>query len=536
MKKYLFYIIIAVCIGFVIFLAQDSDEFSWLRAKLGDKSTDYMQYIKANPDGWHVFEAQKRFDKRSWKEAAQGGTLAHFQNYLKHNPEGLYVNSANENILYLKWMQVNQTNSIEEYERFMEQYPESQYVLQAKKSIEEINWRKVSSGRNIDEFIKFIAAYPDGEYAALAENMLEDLIWDEAHIQKDKQKILEYMRIYPSGRYIANARNLLSEQPEPWPVYIEYYHLYDLTNFDKDYGYIFENQIGNLISKMKEIKVVPEKSDAVVHLQIGYALSFREGQSGEDNISKFIENRWRDRAVIKQKQSLPTYDLCLHLYLWDIKNDCLLAYSSSVTPPEPGNAAPAVNVGRDKFLDDHVKKHLENSFIQFLKNLQKGKDDVMYLTGENPAIFYRHDIGTPKRRVYVNFENGPISIYQWRDPSIERYILFHLQQSDMDCVRQFDNQGYKLLVKWSKYERQMQMGSPVREYGLSADFIIYEKGKEGKDRAVFNKTITSDKHLEIYGLQPIDVINQWRKVFDNSYIVGEIVKAMKKTPMNARQE
>jgi len=81
-----------------------------------------------------------------------------------------------------------------------------------------------------------------------------------------------------------------------------------------------------------------------------------------------------------------------------------------------------------------------------------------------------------------------------------------------------------LKVTWSKYNRLLQPVSPLREHGLQADFVIFEKSKEGNDRVVFNKTITSDINMEKYGILPVEVINQWRKVFDNSYIIGNMLK------------
>jgi hypothetical protein len=195
----------------------------------------------------------------------------------------------------------------------------------------------------------------------------------------------------------------------------------------------------------------------------------------------------------------------------------------------------ARTTGRDKFLDEQVAMHLNNSFVKFLENLKKGKDDVMNLSGNNPTLFFRHDIGKPKRLINVNFQNGPISVYHWRDPTIERYIYYQLQQSDMDIVRTFGNQSYQLEVIWSKYPRQQQLNlnSPLREYGLSADFRILEKDKEQEDKLVFEKTILSEiLPGEIYGIQPIEVMAQWRKIFDNSYIVGDIVRRLQSPPIN----
>ena len=72
----------------------------------------------------------------------------------------------------------------------------------------------------------------------------------------------------------------------------------------------------------------------------------------------------------------------------------------------------------------------------------------------------------------------------------------------------------------------------MREYGVKADFTIYEKDSEEQDRVVFNKTIASDINLEEYGILPVEVINQWRKVFDKSYVIAEIMKRMKKPTLH----
>lgn len=536
MKKYKAYVVLVIVMAVVVFFLQDSDELAWLRANLGNKSTDYAQYIKSHPEGWHVLEAKKRFDEQSWKESCARGAIADFQNYIKQIPEGLHVDEANEKIASITWYQVTARNSVAGYEQFMEQFPQSKYEEQAQKNIEELAWRKAESLSTIQDVKRFIENYPHGEHLNDAQNTLDDLIWDQATSLNNKEKIQEYIELYPSGRHVEDARKRLGQMPEPWPVYIDAYHLYELTAFDKDYDYVFLNQIKEMLSKYNTIKVVSEKSDAVVHLQIGYALDFRDGQTGEDNISKFIENRWRDRAIAKQERVKPTYDLALQSYLWDIANECLLAYSATETPPEPGNAIDARIVGRDKFLDEQVKNHLANSFVPFLDRLEKGKEGVMFFTGANPTLFYRHDIGKPKRRVCVTYDNGPVTVYHWRDPSIERYIYYQLQQADIDCVRTYDDNSYMLLVTWTKYPRQPNRSSPFREYGLSADFVIYEKNKDQNDRLVFNKTITSDTGLESYGVLPSEVINKWRKSFDNSYIAGEIVKQLKPPPMNAEQE
>ncbi len=534
MKKYLFYFILVVLAGFVLVFLSDADEIGWFRARIGNKSTDYAQYMKANPEGWHYFEARKRFDEQSWKEAQQGGTLAHVQNYLKQNPEGSYVDSANERIISLLWSQVNLKNTITDYEEFIKQYPDSKYISDAKQYLEELVWRKVAEERNIEKVKTFIETYPDGKNIEQANNLLEELKWKEILARNNDEAYLEYIKLYPAGTYYSIANNNLSKSIDAIPVYIDSYHLYDLTTFDRDFGYIFENQIKDIISGIKNVKIVPNISDAVIHLQIGYALSFREGQTDDDNISKFIENRWRDRAVIKQERVKATYDIGLHLYLWDIANDCLLAFSSSVTPPEPGNAAPARNIGRDRFLDDQVKLHIDKTFIKSMRNLFRGKDDVMCISWGNPESFYRQDIGKPKRRVYVNLENGPISVYHWRDPSIEKYIYYHLQQSDIDCVRTFDENNYKLQVVWSKYSRPMQIGTPLRGYGLKADFTIYEKDKEKQEKIVFNRAVGSDFNMEEYGILPIEVIDKWRQHFDKLGVIDELMKKLKVPSMNDR--
>ena len=173
----------------------------------------------------------------------------------------------------------------------MEQFPQSKYEEQAQKNIEELAWRKAESLSTIQDVKRFIENYPHGEHLNDAQNTLDDLIWDQATSLNNKEKIQEYIELYPSGRHVEEARKRLGRMPEPWPVYIDAYHLYELTAFDKDYDYVFLNQIKEMLSKYNTIKVVSEKSDAVVHLQIGYALDFRDGQTGEDNISKFIENR-----------------------------------------------------------------------------------------------------------------------------------------------------------------------------------------------------------------------------------------------------
>jgi hypothetical protein len=532
MKRYLLYIILVVLIAAVIFFLQDSQEYNWLRARLNNKPTYYAQYMKIYPNGWHFLEAQKRYDRLSWKNALKGGEIAGFQYYLKYNPDGFYVNDAYEKLQSLLWNQAAAKNTIEGYEQFINQYPNSDYVEQAKRNIEKLNWLNVYSKNNIEDLKKYIERYPDGEYTDEAKERLEDIIWDPKAWQYDKEKLLEYMRQYPTGKYIQQAQAMLAEIPKPWPVYIDSYHLYELTSFDKDYGYIFENQIKEILSKINNIEIVPEKSNAVVHLQIGYALDFRDGQTGEDNISKFIENIWRDRAIVKQERAKPTFDIGLHLYLWDVQSDCLLAFSYSSVPPDTGNAMPARTIGRDRFLEDQVINLLQNSIIPFLGNLQKGKDDVMSISGENKTVFFRHDIGKPKKRICLDFQNGPVTVYYWRDPGIERYIYYHLQQSDMDCVRTFDSQSFKLTVIWSKYDRMKLTGSLLREYGLQADFAVLEKNRDGKDRIIFNESIISDIQMEKYGYTPKEILMQWQKVFENSYVVGDAIKIMKKSTLS----
>ncbi len=532
MKKLLFYSTLVIVVLFVFLFISSTDEFSWLRAKIGNKSSDYAQYMKAYPEGWHYFEASKRFDEQSWKEAQQGGTLTHMRNYLKQNPEGLHIDSANERIESLLWSQVNQRNTIADYEDYIKQYPDGQYIPQAKQYIEELVWTKVSAENDIEKIKTFIETYPNGKCIDQANNLLEELIWAKTLDADNDEAYLEYIKLYPAGKYFETAENHLSKSLNAIPLYIDYYHLYDLMVLDTDFRYIFENQIKKIFSGFRNINIVPNISDAAVHLQIGYGLSFREGQTGEDNISKFIENRWRDRNIIKQECFKATYDIAFNVYLWDVANDCLLAFSSSVMPPEPGNAVQTRTIGRDKFLDDQVKIHIENSFINFMGDLVKGKDDVMYLPGKNPALFYRHDIGKPQKRVCVNFENGPISVYHWRDPTLEQYFYHNLQQSDMDCVRTFDDNSYKLQVVWSKYNRPMQVGMPLREYGIKADFTIYKKDKEGQDRIVFKRAVTSDFNMEEYGILPVEVINKWRQHFDKLGAVDELMKKMKIQPMD----
>ncbi len=68
MKRYLFYVILVVLILVIVFFLQDSEEYGWFRAKWGDKSMDYAQYMKAYPEGWHFFEAKNVLTSRDGKK------------------------------------------------------------------------------------------------------------------------------------------------------------------------------------------------------------------------------------------------------------------------------------------------------------------------------------------------------------------------------------------------------------------------------------------------------------------------------------
>jgi len=527
MKKYLLYFILLVLAGFFILFISTSDEFNWLRAKMGDKSTDYAQYMKAYPDGWHYFEAQKRFDKQCWIEAKQAGTIEHFQNYIKLNPDGLYVETAKKNIDSITWSNIKQKNSIEDSELFLTQNPESQYVQEAQEEIERLAWEQLLRRRDIEEVKTYIETHPDGKYIEDTKYFLEDLMWAQASMEDTDDSYLEYIKLYPDGRYSVRAANSMSKPLSSIPIFVDSYHLYELTSFDKDYGYLFEKKIKDIISELKSVKMVSDIADANIYLQIGYALSFREGQADDDNISKFIENRWTDRTIIKSERLKATYDIALNLYLWDLSSDCLIAFSSSVVPPETGNAAISRDIGRELFLDHQVGIHVENSFIRLLGEIRKGENGVMFIPINTPTSFIRGNAGMPEKRVFVKFENGPISIFHWRDPSIEKYIYHHLYQADMDCVRIFDEHSYKLQVTWSKYNRIGRPSLPLRDYGLKADFTIYEKDKKQQDKVAFDIEIISDFSMNAYGLSPIEVINQWRKVFDTTYAMEKIIQNMK---------
>lgn len=521
MKKIIVYFILIIIFAGIISFVQNSDEFSWQRAKIGNKSTDYAQYLKKHPNGWHVLEAEKRYDQQSWNEAVNGATIEYFENYIKQNPDGLYISSAIKYIQNAEWYRTAAKNSIKDYEKFIEQYPESDYVNLAKNNIEDLNWKEVESKKDIEQIKKFIDTYPDGKHRNQAIALLESLIWEDAKTHDEVAKYNKYAELFPTGNYIGEARAKISQ----WPIFIDSYHLYDLTAADTDYGYIFLNKIKDILTDFNNIKIVKEESDALVHLQVGYALSFRDGQPEEDNIAKFLENSLRDRTLIRQQSAFATFDIGLHLYLWDIGNDCLLAYSSSTIPPEPGNATIARTVGRDRFLDDLVKIHIDNSIINELPYLVKGKDGVMNMKSKEQKFFFRHDMGKPQKRVSVKFENGPISTYHWRDPTIESYIYYKLQQSGIDIVRTFDNRSYQLLVLWMKYDRRLSQpntNSPLRPYGLWADFIVNEKNENQVNYKVFEKSVLSDIRTSEYGLLPIEVIGQWRKNFDDSYVLGNI--------------
>jgi hypothetical protein len=538
MKKTIVYIILALLIVVVILFLQNPDELSWLRARLGNQSTDYAQYIKNNPNGWYVPEAQKRFDQKCWAEALKGNNLNFFQDYIKQNPDGLYASSANEKIQGILWSQLASTNSVEDYEKYISQNPDSPYVTQVKKQIENIQWEKIKSAGDINDVRKFVEKYPEGEASGEVKNRFETLLWNDAELKNKPEIYEEYLRLFPSGRYAEQAQSRLTQQFEPWLVYIDSYQLYDLTSFDTDYGYIFENQVRNFLSGIEGIKVVPKKEDAVVNLQIGYALSYRDGRSGDDNISIFIESSLRDKAIIKQEQAMATYDIGLHLYLWDIENDCLLAYGCSATSPVPGNATPARTVGRDRFLTEQVKIHVENSILKEFMHLVKGRDGVMNIKGNNPTSFFRNDIGKPQKRVSVKFRNSPISVYHWRDPLLERYIYYQLHQSGIDIARTFDSRSSQLIVLWTKYARTwlVNLNTPLRAYGLWAHFVLYKKAEEREDLKVFEKAILSDNRISQtgfnYGLLPAEVLSQWQNNFQNSYVVGDIIRKIQSPQMN----
>jgi hypothetical protein len=531
MKKVIFYIILTLILVIALL---NADELNWLRAGLLNKSSDYAQYIKDNPDGSYIAEAQKRFDERCWSEALEGNTLVHFQNYLRQNPGGKHVSAANEHIQKILWSRLAYTSLVEDFEQFINQYPDSKYVEKAKERIENIQWEKIEPAGDINDVRKFIAKYPNSKMISQAQKKLESLVWKAAESQNKQGSYEGYLSLYPSGQYAKEAQFRLTQQLEPWPVYIDSYHLYDSTAYDKDYGYIFDKQIRDFLSTIHKIKIVPEKKDALLHLQIGYALSYRDGFSGDDNISIFIESMLHDRYMIKRELALATFDIGLHLYLWDIENDCLLAYSCSSTPPEPGNAVSSRIEGKDRFLDFQVKRHVDNSIVKEFKNLVKGKDGVMNMKCDELAFFFRQDIGKPQKRVSVKFVNGSMSVYHWRDPALERYIYYQLQQSKMDIVRTYDERSYQLLVLWTRYRRPSpaNQNSPLRAYGLWAHFVINEKDGKLENRKDFEKGILCDTIIKEYGLLPGEVLGEWRDNFENSFVVGDIIRRLQKPMIN----
>jgi hypothetical protein len=529
MKKALFCIILALI---VVLSLQYADDLSWIWARLANKSANYANYIKNNPDGSHTVEAQRLFDQRSWGDALKSSTLADFQNYLKGNPNGKYAQDANENIQRILWSQMTYSTSIEEFQRFIKQYPDSQYLEQAQEKIDNLQWDKLESSSDINDVRKFMDNHPDRKILSKAQEKLETLIWKDVQMQDSRDSYSRYLSLYPSGQFSRQAKSMMEQIVEPVPVYVEYYLLYDLTTFDSDYKYLFDRYIMDVLSRIKTIKIVSKKEDAVVCLQIGYALSFRDGRSGEDNISKYIESRLRDKSMIKQELTLATYDIGLHVYIWDIPNDCLLAYGCSALPPVSGNATVARTIGKANFLEEQVKQCVENSILRFFKYLVKGKDDVMNVPGRDSACYFRQDIGKPQKKVSMKFVNGPISIYHLRDPLVERYIYYQLQQSYIDIARKYDSQDYQFIVLWTKYARaiELSINSPLRGYGLSVDFALFKKDNDKENVKVYEKNVICDYRAsdygELYGLSPEDVIEQWRNVFKNSYIVGDIVRKL----------
>ena len=79
-------------------------------------------------------------------------------------------------------------------------------------------------------------------------------------------------------------------------------------------------------------------------------------------------------------------------------------------------------------------------------------------------------------------------------------------------------------------------GLLLRAFGLKADFLIFEKDLNGNDKLVFSKSILSDIQMQKYGYTPLEVLVQWQKIFENSYIVGDIIKVLKNPPLNTRPQ
>lgn len=530
MKKIL---IILLCFSiFVVVLLcsqQVRDELCWLRTKIGDRAVDYAQYLKSQPNGWHIYEANQLYEQRSWSEATAVNTIEHYQNYLRLHPQGLHLNEAQERIDQLRWQNAFNRNTIQSLEQYMKLHPEGKYTAEAGKKIEELIWREALSSNKVGSYQQYLKLYPRGNYVKEARDKIEDLIWYGTISNNNIKNMEEYLRLYPAGKYAGKAREQIQRlshmYKSTWPIYVDSFHLYELTAYDEDYGYIFEKMIKQVLSD-SGYTFVSNRPDAAVHLQIGYGLSFRDGKKAEDNLSRFINNRWRGKALVTRKLSEPTFDLSCHLYLWDVEHECLIGFYSFGIFPAAGNALKARDVGRDPFLSEMLGILIEDGFLYNLK-FSRGTDGVMCAFGGVKNAFYRPDIGKPAKRVFVDFDYGPISVYYWRDSNFERSLYYVLQQAGWDCIGTKGRYDCALKVQWSKYSRVTQIKTEQRTYGLKAAFSISIKDSNQVETKIFSEDVISDpRPLMSYGLNPAEIVYQWRSVYDGRYISGKIVKAL----------
>lgn len=430
MKKVLIVLLsLVVIVSVLLCVPQLCDEIQWLRARLGDKAVDYAQYMNSEPEGWHILEARKLYEQRSWSEVVKENTLGHYLSYLKEHPEGLYVGQAKEKIEQLQWSRAMSRNKVQSLEQYLKLFPDGQHRIEAHKAIEQIRWREAVSAGKLEDYRQYIELCPDGSHLSEARERIEQIIYREAVARDSIEMMQEYLRLYPEGKYIKAARNKI-EQLRHKPrhsgqIFIDTFALYPLTAYDEDYGYLFERTIRQLLVD-RGYTIVTDKSDADVYLQIGYGMSFRDGKKAEDNLAIFINNRWRGKAIVNRLLIEPTFGLSCQLYFWDVRESCLIAFYSFGIFPEVGNALRARGIGRDAFLAEMLDNKLNDGFLENL-TMYHGLDGVMCIQNKIENAFFRPDIGKPTKRIHVDINYGPISVYYWQDSIFEQSLYYVLQ-------------------------------------------------------------------------------------------------------------
>ncbi|MBN2183347.1 MAG: hypothetical protein JW715_15665 [Sedimentisphaerales bacterium] len=530
MKKVLIVLLSVVVIVVVLLcVPQFRDEVHWLRAKWGDKAVDYAQYLKAEPEGWHYLEAEKLYEERSWSEALQENTTEHYLSYLKEHPDGLHINQAQEKIEQLHWARAMSRNTIQSHEEYLKLYPVGLHQADARAAIERIRWREAEETGEIESYQQYINLCPDGSHLDEALKRIEQIIYHEAVARNSLEKIEEYIGLYPEGKYIKAAGDKIEQMKQQrryfGPIYIDTFALYPLTAYDEDYGHLFEKAIRQILTDCG-YTIVAAKSDADVYVQVVYGMSFRDGEKVEDNLASFINNRWRGRGIVSRFLVEPTFDLSCHLYFWDVRESCLIGFYSFGIFPEVGNALRARDIGRDAFLEEVLAEMLDEGFLENL-TMYQGLDDVMYILSETKNAFLRPDIGKPTKRVRVDFDYGPISVFYWRDSNFEQSLYYVLQNAGWDCTETDDPYDCLLKVIWSKYTRNVPLKTELRAYGLKAVFSISVVDEAGTSKRIFFEEVTSDaRSFRSYGLNPAEIVMEWRRSYDSHYLPGKIIKVL----------